>query len=117
MDPSTLEFLAMLVRQAPSARLLLVVTHRTGFPLEWLGAAANVSLLRLQPLSAHDVDAMIQEIAVQGSLPKEIVRAIAQKADGIPLYIEELTRTVVDRGLATANGRSRHIAGHAPRTR
>src|SRR4051812_3348189 len=44
--------------------------------------------------------AMIHEIAVQRSLPKEIVRAIAQKADGVPLYIEELTRTVVDRGLA-----------------
>ena len=102
MDPSTLEFLTMLVHQAASARLLLVVTHRTGYPRDWLGAAANVSLLRLQPLSAHDVDAMIQEIAVQGSLPEEIVRAIAQKADGIPLYVEELTRTVVHRSLATA---------------
>src|SRR5215207_4795011 len=99
MDPSTLEFLAMLVRQAPAVRLLILVTHRTGFPLEWLGAA-NVSVLRLQPLAAQDVDAMIHEIAVQRSLPKEIVRAIAQKADGVPLYVEELTRTVVDRGLA-----------------
>jgi class 3 adenylate cyclase/tetratricopeptide (TPR) repeat protein len=99
MDPSTQELVAILVRQAPTGALLLLVTHRTDFPLEWLGRS-GVTLVRLQPLAAHDVDAMIQEISIKRSVPRSVVQAIAGKADGVPLYIEELTRTMVDRGLA-----------------
>jgi class 3 adenylate cyclase/tetratricopeptide (TPR) repeat protein len=99
MDPSTRELVAMLVRQAPTGHVLVLVTHRTDFQLEWL-RAARVTLIGLQPLSGQDVDAMIQEIALKRSVPQELVRAIASKADGVPLYVEELTRTMVDRGLA-----------------
>jgi class 3 adenylate cyclase/tetratricopeptide (TPR) repeat protein len=99
MDPSTREFVTMLVRHAPTGRLLVLVTHRTDFPLDWL-RAAHVTLVRLPPLAAHDVDAMIQEIVLKRSVPRELVKAIAGKADGVPLYVEEITRTMVDRGLA-----------------
>ena len=99
MDPSTQELVTMIVRQAPTASLLMVVTSRTGFTFDWLNSP-SVTLMRLQPLAADDVDAMIHNIAISRSLPIELVRAIAQKADGVPLYVEELTRTMVERGVA-----------------
>ncbi|HEY0571113.1 MAG TPA: adenylate/guanylate cyclase domain-containing protein, partial [Enterovirga sp.] len=98
MDPSTQELVATLVRQAPTGHLLILVTHRTDFPLEWL-SAPRVTLVRLQPLAGHDVDAMIRDIALKRCMPHALIQAIAGKADGVPLYIEELTRTMVDRGL------------------
>lgn len=96
IDVSTHELLDSLVRQASRTRLLCLVTHRPDISPEWRGEP-GVTTIQLEPLSGGDVDQMIGEIAASYALAPATQRDIAAKADGVPLFVEELTRTVLDR--------------------
>jgi class 3 adenylate cyclase/tetratricopeptide (TPR) repeat protein len=96
IDVSTRELLDAVVRQVPRTRLLCLVTHRPETSPAWRGEP-GVTALQLEPLSGEEVGLMIGEIAANHALAAPTQRAIASKADGVPLFIEELTRTVLDR--------------------
>ena len=96
IDDSTTELLDALVRQVPSVPLLCVVTHRPQVSPIWQ-AEPGVASIPLAPLSDRDVDGMIGDMTARKPLASAALRAIAAKADGVPLYVEELTRTVLDR--------------------
>jgi class 3 adenylate cyclase/tetratricopeptide (TPR) repeat protein len=99
-DPSTLEVLGELVEHPSTARLLLFATHRPEFE-RWAGAAAD--RLVLQPLEAVDVDALIRHFVGEHGLDDRALKAIADRADGIPFFVEELVKFAHESGGLTGN--------------
>jgi class 3 adenylate cyclase/predicted ATPase len=97
-DPSTLEFLSLLVDQGPTARILALFTFRSDFSPPWTGRShlTQVALHRLTHPQAVEV---IRQVAHGKALPAELVEQIAAKTDGVPLFVEELTKMVLESGL------------------
>jgi predicted ATPase len=96
-DPSTLEFLSLVMQKGAAARLMLLLSHRPLFSPS--GAVqAPATRIRLDRLPDEHVRTMVEHIAGGKRLPDEVHHYIAQKTDGVPIFIEELTRTVLDSG-------------------
>jgi predicted ATPase/class 3 adenylate cyclase len=102
-DPSTLEVLTLLLDQAPTTRLLALLTFRPEFSPPW-GNRSHLSQLTLSRLGRNQVETMVEQVARGAALPAEVVQQIVVKTDGVPLFIEELTKSVVESVGAT--GRS-----------
>src|SRR5262249_11464524 len=98
VDPSTVEFLSLLVDRGPTARICSLFTFRPDFMPPWTGRAslAQVSLSRF---TRPHVETMIAHVAGGKTLPVEVVEQIVAKTDGVPLFIEELTKTLLESGL------------------
>ncbi len=97
-DPSSLEVMGMAMEQVPAARILLVVTFRPEFEPPWPSASRWMHL-PLQPLTHKHIDAMASHIAGGKPLPLKVREQIAAKTDGVPLFVEELTKSVLESGL------------------
>ena len=100
-DPTTLELLGLLVDQVPAQQIMCVFTFRTPFQPNW-GFASHISQLNLAGLetkAALDVCA-----SITSKLPPEVVEQVAAKADGVPLFIEEVTRSLVESGEFETSG-------------
>lgn len=97
-DPTTLVLLGSLVEQVGSWPALLMITYRPEFEAPWT-AEAHVSLLSLNRLDRRQCESMIGQLTGGRSLPTEIVDQIALKTDGVPLFAEELTKTIIESGL------------------
>ncbi len=95
VDPSTLEFLALLIDQGPMVPVFTVLTCRPSFQVPW-GVRTHLTPIVLHRLSPTQVAAMITGIAGGKSLPADIAQHLVAKADGVPLFVEELTRTVLE---------------------
>jgi predicted ATPase len=102
-DPTTLELLDLLVDRAATLRLLVILTFRPEFAPAWVGRP-TVTLLSLSRLPPRRRAEMILQVAGGKPLPKEIADQIADRTDGVPLFIEELTKSVVEGGLLEAEG-------------
>jgi tetratricopeptide (TPR) repeat protein len=94
VDPSTLEFLSLLVEQGPTARMLTLCTFRPHFPPPW-PLRAHIAQLTLTRLPRPQVGRMVTAVAGAKALPAEVVQQIVTKSDGVPLFIEELTKLVL----------------------
>jgi class 3 adenylate cyclase len=94
-DPSTLEILNLVVDQAPTARLYVLLTFRPEFTPPW-GNRSHLSQLTLNRLGRPQVEAMVEQVAGGNALPPEVVEQIVAKTDGVPLFVEELTKTVME---------------------
>lgn len=98
IDPSTLESLGQTVDAVSGARVLVVITYRPEFKAAWTsqGHVTHVVLSRLQP---EQTRSLAGHVAGDHPLPAEIVEQITEKTDGIPLFVEELTKAVLEAGL------------------
>jgi predicted ATPase/class 3 adenylate cyclase len=96
-DPTTLEFLNRLVPRLGELRILLIITHRPEFKAPWTGQA-QVSALFLNRLSRRYCRAMVESIANDKPLPSSVMDQVVAKTDGIPLFVEELTKTLLESG-------------------
>jgi len=94
-DPSTLEVLNLIVDQAPTARLYVLLTFRPEFTPPW-GNRSHVSQLTLSRLGRSEVEMMVERMMDGKVLPPEVVEQIVAKTDGVPLFVEELTKTVLE---------------------
>jgi len=94
-DPSTLEWLSLMLELLRSARLLLLLTFRTEFEPPWIGQA-HVSALTLSRLSRSESIAIASKVTPGKALPEEVLDQIIAKTDGVPLFVEELTKAVVE---------------------
>lgn len=113
-DPSTLEFIGLLLERLPRFRALLILTHRPEFLLPW-ALPASTTRLTLDRLDDQETKAMIGEMTSSMALPAELVKRIVAQTDGVPIFVEELTRMIVDSGLA-AELRGRRAADDGPGT-
>jgi hypothetical protein len=94
LDPSTLELIELIISRIGHARVLLIVSCRPEFRPTWL-AHANITAHSLTRLSQTEVKTMIRDVLGGGSIPQQLVDQIIEKADGVPLFIEELTSTTL----------------------
>ena len=94
-DPSTLEWLGLWLDQAPTVRLLTLLTCRPEFAPPWASRAA-LTQLTLTRLTRPQVEEMVQRVTGGKTLPAEVMRQIVAKTDGVPLFVEELTKAVLE---------------------
>src|SRR5215472_16940332 len=96
-DPSSLELLARLVAQSATARVLLVGTARPEFVSPW-PSRSNLQMLTLSRLTTRQTRELIAVLSATRALPEAVVEQLLTRADGIPLFAEELTQAVVEAG-------------------
>jgi class 3 adenylate cyclase len=96
-DPSTLDLLDIIIERLPQLRCLIVITHRTEFIPPWAGMAGVTTLLLPRLTQAQSAE-LVSLIDSQDALPHGLVTRITARADGVPLFIEELTKVMVERG-------------------
>jgi class 3 adenylate cyclase/predicted ATPase len=94
-DPSTLEVLTLFLDQVSTTRVLMLLTFRPEFTPRW-GNRSYLSEMTLSRLGHPQVEAMVERVTGDQSLPREVVQQIVAKTDGVPLFVEELTKTVVE---------------------
>jgi class 3 adenylate cyclase/predicted ATPase len=97
-DPSTLEVLTLFLEQIPTTRMFTVLTFRPEFTPPWR-ARAYITQLTLARLGRSQVETMVAQVTRGKALPAEALQQIVTKTDGVPLFVEELTRMVVESGL------------------
>jgi class 3 adenylate cyclase/tetratricopeptide (TPR) repeat protein len=103
IDPTSLELLARTVERLHSMRVLLLMTARPEFTPPWPGHA-HVSTLPLTRLSARDGAALVERVTGGKPLPKEVLSQILARTDGVPLFVEELTKTILESGQLQEQG-------------
>jgi class 3 adenylate cyclase/tetratricopeptide (TPR) repeat protein len=109
-DPTTRESLDLLVDRIPTLRVLMIVTFRPEFTPPWIGRP-HVTLLNINRLPPRQRAEMITHVTGNKALPKEIADQIIDRTDGVPLFIEELTKTVIETGIVTEAGDHYTVAG------
>jgi class 3 adenylate cyclase len=97
IDPTTRELLAMAIERVAHLPALLVVTYRPEFEPPSIGQA-HVTLLALNRLDQRQRMALVERVVGDNALPHGLAAEIAERADGIPLFIEELTKAVLEAG-------------------
>jgi predicted ATPase len=98
IDPTSLELLDLTVDHIRSLPVLLIVTFRPEFQPPWTGQE-RVSTLALSRLDRRERTVLIEQIAGGKALPEEVVAQITERTDGVPLFVEELTKNVLESGL------------------
>ena len=96
-DPSTLAFIQLLTAEVREARIMIVVTFRPEFTPPWPEAPRTVRLA-LERLPGADIEAIVRRVTGGVPLPDTVVRQIIAKTDGVPLFVEEFTRTLLESG-------------------
>jgi class 3 adenylate cyclase/predicted ATPase len=113
MDPSSLEVLTLLLDQVPTTRLLVLLTFRPDFTPPWR-PHSHITQLTLTRLGRPQVEAMVEKVTGGKTLPVEVVQQIVTKTDGVPLFVEELTKMVLESGLLTAVDDHYELTGPLP---
>jgi class 3 adenylate cyclase len=109
-DPTTLEFLGLVIEQAPTVPMLHVLTARPEFSPPW-PQRSHITPLVLNRLERPQVEALITLRAGGKTLPAEVVHHIVAKTDGVPLYVEELTKMLLASPLLREEGNQYVLTG------
>jgi class 3 adenylate cyclase/DNA-binding transcriptional ArsR family regulator len=99
IDPTTIELLLRVIDHCPDERIMLLITHRDDYRADWLSSPA-IRRIGLQKLAVHECEQMVAAVAGGDFVPRRITSQIVERTDGVPLFVEELTRAVVDSGAA-----------------
>ncbi len=94
-DPTSLELLDLVAQRAQGARVLVLITFRPEFTPPWTGHA-HITSLTLNRFSRSLVTAMVDKVTGGKALPAEVRDRIVERTDGVPLFVEELTKTVLE---------------------
>ncbi|MGB8339810.1 MAG: AAA family ATPase [Burkholderiales bacterium] len=97
IDPTSLALLDQLIAQAIDVPLLLILTHRPEFTSNWNGYS-NVTKINLSKLPRAQCGLLVSRLAKGKTLPNELFESILAKTEGVPLFVEEVTRTVLESG-------------------
>jgi hypothetical protein len=110
IDPTSLEVLSRMIERIRSTPVLLIVTFRTEFAPPWVGQA-HVTSLTLNRLGEREVAAIITLLVGNKRLAADVMAEIVERTDGIPLFVEEMTKAVLE---AESEGAARRTAAAAP---
>ena len=110
IDPSSLDLLSLIVQQVLRLTMLVVITFRPEFEPPWTGQA-HVKTLALNRLDQRGGAAIVEQIAGGKAMPAELIDLIIAKTDGVPLFVEELTKMILESGLLEDRGDRYVLAG------
>ena len=110
IDPTTSEFVDLMADAIQRLRVLLLITYRPEFNCPWSGYP-HATTLALNRLTRNQTESVILHVADDNPLPAEVVDQIVAKTDGVPLFVEELTKNVLESGLLTDAGDRYELAG------
>ena len=99
IDPTSRELLDLAVERVRNLPVLMVVTFRPEFQSPWTGQP-QVTMLALSRLDRRDRAALAAQVAGTRTLPDEVVSQIVDRTDGVPLFVEELTKSVLESGVS-----------------
>jgi class 3 adenylate cyclase/predicted ATPase len=109
-DPTSLEVLGRTVDRIKTLPVLLIVTFRPEFDAPWVGQS-HVTSLTLNRLGEREAAAIIARLAGNKALPADVLAEIVERTDGIPLFVEEMTKAVLE---AESEGAARRTVAAAP---
>jgi len=112
-DPSTLEVLDRLIDGLQDASMLAVITYRPEFEPRWR-SYGRVTTHTLNRLTRQQVAALVAEVTAHKGLPQEVLDQIVAKTDGVPLFVEELTKTMLESELLAEQGDHYALSGPLP---
>ncbi len=112
-DPTTLELLTLTIERVQRLPVLLLVTARPEFKSPWPDYA-HVTSIALGRIAPDEGASLIEQITGGKALPSEVLQQILARTDGIPLFVEELTKSVVESGVLTDAGDRYTVAGQLP---
>jgi class 3 adenylate cyclase/predicted ATPase len=112
-DPTTLELLSLAVKELDAKRILALFTYRPDFQPPWAGRSnvTEMSLLRLPPDQAAELAA---HVAQGKRLPEEVLNQVVNNTDGVPLFVEELTKMLLESGLLKERDARYELTGPLP---
>ncbi len=113
IDPSTLELLGLVVERVQRLPILALITFRPDFLPPWAGQA-HVTTLSMSRLGRRQGADLVARVTGEKPMPAEIVEQIVARTDGVPLFVEELTKTVMESGLLEDKGDHYELAGPLP---
>ena len=96
-DPTTVDFIRGIAERGAQAPLLLLVTARPEFRPPW-GMRSHHTTISLAPLDRSQVQEMVAELSARHALSNQIVDGVAERTGGVPLFVEEVTRLLLERG-------------------
>src|SRR5512135_2886670 len=105
-DPTSLEVFGRTVDRIKTLPVLLIVTFRPEFTAPWVGQS-HVTSLMLNRLDEPDAATIIARLVGNNKLPADVLAEIVERTDGIPLFVEEMTKAVLE---AESEGAARRIA-------
>jgi predicted ATPase len=111
-DPTSLETFGRVIDRVRSLPVLLIVTFRPEFEPPWIGRP-YVTALTINRLAHHDIEAMIDRVIGNKLIPASVRHDIIERTDGIPLFVEEMTKSVLEAG---SEEEAQTTAASVPRT-
>jgi class 3 adenylate cyclase/predicted ATPase len=113
VDPSTLELLSLIFDDISKSRILTLLTFRPDFTHSW-DSSENITEINLSRLSAKDIELMAKSVAGGKSLPREVIQQLVAKTDGVPLFVEELTKMVLESDFLKEHDENYEVTGSIP---
>ena len=113
IDATTTELFDLAIDRVQRLPVLLVVTFRPEFQPPWM-THGQATLLTLNRLGARQAAAIVDQVAGSKALPAKVLEQILSKTDGVPLFVEELTKMVLELGLMSEKGGRYVLAGPVP---
>jgi class 3 adenylate cyclase/tetratricopeptide (TPR) repeat protein len=96
-DPTTLDLMQTLAERGRTAPLFIIATARPEFRPRW-SLRSHHSVVSLSPLDRAEVELMVGELAQRHALSKEVIEDVSERTGGVPLFVEEVTRLLLERG-------------------
>ena len=96
-DPTSLDLMRALAERGAQAPLLIIATTRPEFRPPW-SVRSHHSVISLSPLDRIQIGKMVSELSAHHALPRDIVEGVGERTGGVPLYVEEVTRLLLERG-------------------
>jgi TOMM system kinase/cyclase fusion protein len=112
-DPSTLELLGLFIDQGPTARILTLLAFRPDFRPPW-GFRTHLTHLTLARLPRQQAKVMVEQVVGNKTLPAAILEQVVARTDGVPLFVEELTKMVLESGLLQEREDRYELTGPLP---
>jgi class 3 adenylate cyclase/predicted ATPase len=97
MDPTTLELLNLVIDQTPTASLLVLLTCRPTFQPNWTHRS-YLTEITVHRLARHQIERMTEAVTGGKPLPVQVLTQIIEKTDGVPLFVEEITKSLLESG-------------------
>ena len=96
-DPTSLDLMRALAERGAQAPLLIIATARPEFRPPW-SVRSHHSVISLSPLDSLQIAKMVRELSARHALPRDIVEGVSERTGGVPLFVEEVTRLLLERG-------------------